>query len=56
MNMLGKASQLISAERKDKLEPSLNNVIRSFCGNDRTTSNYLFGDNTGELKVGQGKL
>lgn len=56
INVLGKASQLTSAERKDKLKPALNEDIKSFCSNDYTTSNYLFGENIGELKVCQGRL
>ena len=31
MTVLGKASQLISAERKDKLQPAPNEDIRSLC-------------------------
>ena len=38
MTVLGKASQLISAERKDKLKPALNEDKRSLYGNDHTTS------------------
>ena len=43
MTMLGKGSQLILAERKDKLKPALNEDIRSFCDND-----HLFGENISE--------
>ena len=45
MTVLGKANQLISAERKDKLKPTLNENIRSLCDNNNTTSDYLFGKN-----------
>ena len=48
MTVLGKASQLIAAERKDKLKPALNEDIRSLCDNDHTASNYLFGENISE--------
>ena len=48
MNMLGKASQLISTERKDKLKPALNEDLRSLCDNDHTTSDYLFAENISE--------
>ena len=43
ITVLGKASQLISAERIDKLKLTLNEDIRSLCNNDHTTSDYLFG-------------
>ena len=45
MTVLGKASHLISAERKDKLKPTLNEEIASLCDNNHTTSDYLFGKN-----------
>ena len=48
MTVLGKASQLISTERKDKLKPALNEDIRSLRDNDHTTSDYLFGENISE--------
>ena len=48
MTVLGKASQLISAERKDKLKPALNADIRSLCQNDHTTSDYSLGENISE--------
>ena len=46
--MLGKASQLRSPERKDKLQPALNEDIRSLCDNNHTISDYLFGVNIWE--------
>ena len=48
MTVLGKASQLISAEGKDKLKLALNEDIRSLSDNDHTTSDYLFGENISE--------
>lgn len=42
MTVLGKASQLISAEGKEKLKPAPNKVIRSLCDDDHTTFDYLF--------------
>ena len=36
-----KASQLISADRKDELKHALNEDIRSMNDNDHTTSDYL---------------
>ena len=49
MTVLGKASQLISAESKDKLEPPLNKEIRRLSDNDHTTSDNLFGENISEI-------
>ena len=37
---LEKASQLISAERKDKLKPALNEDIRNLCDNDHITEDH----------------
>ena len=48
ITVLGKASQLMSAERKDKLQPALNEGIRSLCDNNHTISDYLFGVNIWE--------
>ena len=48
MTVSGKASQLISAERKVHLKLALNEDIRSLCNNDHTTSDYLFGENISE--------
>ena len=48
MTVLGKTSQLISVESKDKLKPRLNEDTRSLCDNDHTTSDYLFGENMSE--------
>ena len=45
MAVLGKASQLISAERKVKLKPALNVDIRSLHDSDHIRSDYLFGEN-----------
>ena len=45
MTVSRKASHLVSAERKNKSKPALNEDIRSLCDNDHTTSNYLFGEN-----------
>ena len=45
MTVLGKASQLISAERKVKLKPALNVDIRSLRDSDHIRSDYLFGEN-----------
>ena len=48
MTVLGKASQLTSVERKDKLKPALNENLTIFCDNGYTTSDYLFGRNISE--------
>lgn len=48
MTVLGKASQLISAEGKDKLKPAPNKVIRNLCDDDHTTFDYLFQENISE--------
>ena len=48
MTVLGRTSQLISAEKKDKLKPALNEDIRSLYDNDHTASDYLFGENISE--------
>ena len=48
MTVLGKTSQLISVESKNKLKPRLNEDTRSLCDNDRTTSDYLFEENMSE--------
>ena len=59
MTVLSKASQLLSAERKDKLKPALNEDIRSLCDNDHTTYNirlFIWRKYIGKLKVGEGKL
>lgn len=48
MTVLGKASQLISAEGKDKLKPAPNKVVRSLCDDDHTTFDYLFQENISE--------
>ena len=42
MNVQQKGRQLISTEKKDKLKPVLNEDVGSLCGNDHTTSDYLF--------------
>ena len=48
MNVQQKGSQLISTEKKDKLKPVLNEDVGSLCGNDQTTSDYLFVENIPE--------
>ena len=51
LTALGKASQLISTESKNKLKPTLNEDIRSLHENDHTTSDSLLGGNiSGSLK------
>ena len=57
MTVLGKTSQLISAERKDKLKLFLNEDTGSLCDNDHTTPDYLFGENISEsLKLAKEEL
>ena len=56
MTVLGKASQLISAERIDKLKPALNEDTRSLCDKYHKTSYYLFGENISKsLKLAEEK-
>ena len=56
MTVLGKASQLISAERIDKLKPALNEDTRNLCDKYHKTSYYLFGENISKsLKLAEEK-
>ena len=56
MAVLVKASQLISAERIDKLKPALIEDIRSLYDKYHTTSYYLFGENISKsLKLAEEK-
>ena len=44
MTVLRKKTQLISAERKYKLQPDSNKYIRRLCDNHHTESDNLFGE------------
>ena len=49
---MAKATNSISAERRDRLKPAMNEEVRSLCDLEPTSSEYLFGENINEsLKI-----
>ena len=49
---MAKATNSISAERRDHLKPAMNEEVRSLCDLEPTSSEYLFGENINEsLKI-----
>ena len=45
ITLLGRAHKQISAERKERLKPVLNEDIRTLCDKETSDSKYLFGEN-----------
>ena len=45
VNLMGRAHKQISAERKERLKPVLNEDIRTLCDKETSDSKYLFGEN-----------
>ena len=45
ITLLGRAHKQISAERKERLNPVLNEDIRTLCDKETSDSKYLFGEN-----------
>ena len=43
-----KAAHTLSAERRDRLKPALNEEVRSLCDLEPTSAAYLFGENKNE--------
>ena len=45
VTLMGRAQKQISEERKERLKPVLNEVIRTLCDKETSDSKYLFGEN-----------
>ena len=45
ITLMGRARKQISAERKERLKPVLNEDIRTLCDKETSDSKYLFGEN-----------
>ena len=45
ITLMGRAHKQISAERKERLKPVLNEDIRTLCDKETSDSKYLFGEN-----------
>ena len=45
VTLMGRAHKQISAERKERLKPVLNEDIRTLCDKETSDSKYLFGEN-----------
>ena len=45
VTLMGRAQKQISAERKERLKPVLNEDIRTLCDKETSDSKYLFGEN-----------
>ena len=45
---MAKAIHSFSAKRRDRLNPALNEEVRSLCDLEPTSSEYLFGENMNE--------
>ena len=45
VTLMAKAHKQISAERKERLKPVLNEGIRTLCDKETTDSKYNFGEN-----------
>ena len=45
ITLLGRAHKQISAKRKERLKPVLNEDIRTLCEKETSDSKYLFGEN-----------
>ena len=43
ISFMTKATHSLSAERRDRLKPALNEEVRSICDLEPTSSEYLFG-------------
>ena len=43
--LMGRAHKQISAERKERLKPVLNEGIRTLCDKETSYSKYIFGEN-----------
>ena len=48
ISFMAKATHSLSAERRDRLKPALNEEVRSLCDLEPTSSEYLFGENMNE--------
>ena len=50
ITLLGRVHKQISAERKERLKPALNEDIRTLCDKETSDSKYLFGENLESMK------
>ena len=48
ISFMTKSTHSLSAERRDRLKPALNEEVRSLCDLEPTSSEYLFGENMNE--------